>query len=83
MNVKMPKILGTLTFMSRVSYVLNCVEHEKSYLTSELNFSGIKTIIIRNSSKMTEALQVSLFTLYKHLFKTISYRWSSDSLASS
>ena len=33
-NVKMPKIVGILTFMSRIHFVLSWVEHEKSFITS-------------------------------------------------
>ena len=33
-NVKMPTVLGILTFMSRKNFMLNCVEHQKSFLTS-------------------------------------------------
>ena len=33
-NVKMPKIVGILTFMSRINFVLSSVEHEKSFITS-------------------------------------------------
>ena len=33
-NVKMPTIVGILTFMSRINFVLSCVEHEKSFITS-------------------------------------------------
>ena len=32
-NVKMPTIVGILTFMSRVNFVLSLVEHEKSFIT--------------------------------------------------
>ena len=32
-NVKMPKIVGILTFMSRIHFVLS-VEHGKSFITS-------------------------------------------------
>ena len=28
-NVKMPTIVGILTFMSRMNFMFNCVEHEK------------------------------------------------------
>ena len=28
-NVKIPTIVGILTFMSRINFVLSCVEHEK------------------------------------------------------
>ena len=33
-NVKMPTIVGILTFMSRINFVLSWVEHGKSFITS-------------------------------------------------
>ena len=33
-NVKMPTIVGILTFMSRKNFMLSSVEHEKSFITS-------------------------------------------------
>ena len=33
-NVKMPTIVGILTFMSRINFMLSCVECEKSFITS-------------------------------------------------
>ena len=33
-NVKMPTIVGILTFMSRINFVLSTVEHEQSFVTS-------------------------------------------------
>ena len=33
-NVKMPTIVGILTFMSRINFMLSSVEHEKSLITS-------------------------------------------------
>ena len=33
-NVKMPTIVGILTFISRKNFMLNSVEHEKSFITS-------------------------------------------------
>ena len=33
-NVKMPTIVGILTFMSRKNFMLSWVEHEKSFITS-------------------------------------------------
>ena len=33
-NVKMPTIVGILTSMSRINFVLSWVEHEKSFITS-------------------------------------------------
>ena len=34
MNVKMPTIVGILTFMSWISFMLSWVEYEKSFITS-------------------------------------------------
>ena len=39
-NMKMPTIVGIFIFISRENYMLSCVEHEKSFITSELAFSG-------------------------------------------
>ena len=33
-NVKMPTIVGILTFMSRKKIILKSIEHEKSFITS-------------------------------------------------
>ena len=33
-NVKIPTVVGILTFMSRINFVLNQVEHGKSFITS-------------------------------------------------
>ena len=33
-NVKMPTIVGILTFMSRINFVLSYVDHEKGFITS-------------------------------------------------
>ena len=32
-NVKMPTVVGILTFMSRIKFMLSLVEHEKSFIT--------------------------------------------------
>ena len=40
-NVKMPTIVGILTFMSMKNFVLSCVEHEKGFLTSGLRAEEI------------------------------------------
>ena len=34
-NVKMPTIVGILTFMSMINFVLSRVEHRKCFITSE------------------------------------------------
>ena len=33
MNIKMPTIVGILTFMSRINFVLTWAEHGKSFIT--------------------------------------------------
>ena len=33
-NVKMPRTVGVLTFMSRINFVLSLVEHGESFITS-------------------------------------------------
>ena len=40
-NVKMPTIVGILTFMSRINYLLRSVELGKSFTTSGPSHSGI------------------------------------------
>ena len=37
-NVKMPTIVGSLTLMSRKTFMLNSVKHEKSFITSGPDF---------------------------------------------
>ena len=36
-NVKMPTVVGILTFMSKKNFMLSWVEHEKSFITLEPN----------------------------------------------
>ena len=36
-NVKMPTIVGILTFMSKINFVLSQVQHGKSFITSGLH----------------------------------------------
>ena len=43
-NVEMPTIVGILTFMSRIKFVLSCDEHEKSFITSGPDVRNPKTI---------------------------------------
>ena len=42
-NVKVPTIVGILTFMSMTNFVLSLVEHEKSFIT--LGPAGVPFII--------------------------------------
>ena len=37
-NVKMPTIVGILTFISMINFMLSWVEHEKSFITSGPGF---------------------------------------------
>ena len=41
LNVKMPTIVGILTFMSRKNFMLSWIEHEKSFITSRPNLGRI------------------------------------------
>ena len=43
-NVKMPTIVGILTFMSRINFVLSCVEHGKSFITLGLGYLSTSCI---------------------------------------
>ena len=36
-NVKMPTIVGILTFIGRINFVLSRVEHGKSFITSGIH----------------------------------------------
>ena len=48
MIVKMPTIVGILTFMCRINFVLSRVEHEKSFITSGPGFlaSMLKFLVL-------------------------------------
>ena len=39
-NVKMPTIVGILTFMSRINFLLSLVEHGKSFITLGPDHTG-------------------------------------------
>ena len=45
-NVKMPTIVGILTFMSRINFVLSWVEHGKSFITSGPGLSDVKRLVL-------------------------------------
>ena len=45
-NMKMPTIVGIFIFISRENYMLSCVEHEKSFITSRIGvFSSLKIYV--------------------------------------
>ena len=45
-NVIMPTIVGILTFISGENFMLNCVEHEKSFITSGPDFHAYVFIYV-------------------------------------
>ena len=50
-NVKMPTIIGILTFMSRINFILSSVEHEINY-----NQGQFYCIIFQQFDRVLEAL---------------------------
>ena len=63
-NVKMPTIVGILTFMSRINFVLNWVEHEKCFVTS-----GPDLRLIKGTGRMFLKIKDSLMnntTIYQY-----------------
>ena len=38
-NVKIPTTIGIVKSMSRINFVLGCVEHQKSFITLVLDFA--------------------------------------------
>ena len=52
--VKMPTIVGILTFMSGENFMLNWVEHEKSFITSgPVLFSAFVVLTAKSEYKKT------------------------------
>ena len=49
-NVKMPTIVGILTFMSRINFMLSLVEQEESFITSRPEPSLLDNVIITKIS---------------------------------
>ena len=54
-NVKMPTIVGILTFMSRTNFMLSLVEHEKSIITSgpDSSFRICKSVLQQGKYSIT------------------------------
>ena len=77
-NVKMPTIVGILTFMSGINFVLSRVEYEKSFITSgpgylimePMNNGPFQFHCIPTGRKnpLVKKRFVLLFHLYLHLF---------------
>ena len=63
-NVKMPTIVGILTFMSRIKSVLSWVEYEKSFITSgpdyTIVFGMINVTRILNPHHISEEVYTTL-----------------------
>ena len=57
-NVKMPIIVGILTFMSRTNFVLSWVEHEKSFITSG-------PVLTRSTQKQYANANLNLVFLFR------------------
>ena len=57
-NVKMPTIVGILTFMSRINFMLSLVEYEKSFIASGLKLF-LCFVIIEKIGQMTRAVSYS------------------------
>ena len=47
-NVKVPTVVGILTFMSRKNFMLSLLEHEKSFITSRPGFRFYRFLSIHS-----------------------------------
>ena len=56
-NVKMPAIVGILTFMSMIDFVLSWVEHGKGFITSGLSWINKSTESPEIKKKIRDTLQ--------------------------
>ena len=54
-NVKTPTIVGILTFMSRINFVLSSVEHGKCFKTSGPVFGVSDQVILKPVNSATES----------------------------
>ena len=70
-NVKMPTIVGTLTFMSMLNFVLSLVEHKKSLITLEYAASKQFLCNIKPFSLIRE-------TLFKKLYFALNWAVACD-----
>ena len=59
-NVKMPTIVGILTFMSLINFVLSRVEHEKKFITSRPGPVNFKSICI-NCTSIHKIFSISIY----------------------
>ena len=53
-NVKMPTIVGILTFMSMINFIFSCVEHEKGFSSKNGDRSFYLYAISTNISRGTK-----------------------------
>ena len=58
-NVKMPTVVGILTFMGRKNFTLIRVEHEKSFITSGPVCIYVPKMVLQSEKKL-----IYLYTLY-------------------
>ena len=59
----MPTIVGILTFMSRINFVLSKVEHEKSFITSGPGTDPHSLLMLKHKSLFSRT-KISLLILY-------------------
>ena len=68
-NVKMPTNVDILTFMSRITFVLSCVEHEKSFITSG---PGLYSYITQHTDFQLEVFRPNFEKLTAHIALSLS-----------
>ena len=61
--VKMPTIVGILTFVSRINFVLSCVKHGKSFITSEPVWDLQGVVLRRNFLESVQKRTAKFVTL--------------------
>ena len=71
-NVKMPTIVGILTFMSMINFIFSCVEHEKGF--SSKSKTGLSTYM-RQERISGELAHMNRL---RHNLKTLFHIWSLD-----
>ena len=56
LNVKMSTIVGILTFMSRLNFVLSSIEYEKSFITSGPGFQLFDTLMVFSENILKKSI---------------------------
>ena len=90
----MPTIVGILTFMSRINFVLSSVEHRRSFRTSGLpgfqedicmvNVLTFRTLVAcQKKPRQTEQIQIRLILKKQSLIRTFPVCYSEKSILNS